>query len=138
IRRLERSVPAVPIEQAVEPMLTLDEVSKQFHVSTKTVSRWRMRGLASRRVKVKGRSQLGFSRSVVEKFASEHRELVEKGSKFSHLTDVEKEDILRLAREMRDSGSTLTDVSKRIAAQLNRSPEAVRYTIKNHDRGHPD
>ena len=138
IRRLDRSVPAVPIEQAVEPMLTLEEVSKQFQVSTKTVSRWRMRGLGARRVKVKGRSQLGFPRSVVEKFVANHRELVEKGSKFSHLTDVEKEDILRLAREMRDSGSTLTEVSKKIAAQLNRSPEAVRYTIKNHDRGHPD
>jgi len=138
IRRLDRSVPAVPLEQAVEPMLTLEEVSKQFQVSTKTVSRWRMRGLTSRRVKAKGRSQLRFPRSVVEKFAAEHRELVERGSKFSHLTDAEKDDILRLAREMRESGSTLTEVSKKIAAQLNRSPEAVRYTIKNHDRVNPD
>jgi len=128
----------VPLEQAVEPMLTLEEVSKQFQVSTKTVSRWRMRGLTSRRVKAKGRSQLRFPRSVVEKFAAEHRELVERGSKFSHLTDAEKDDILRLAREMRESGSTLTEVSKKIAAQLNRSPEAVRYTIKNHDRVNPD
>ncbi|HJZ54641.1 MAG TPA: RNA polymerase subunit sigma-70, partial [Gemmataceae bacterium] len=137
VRRLDRSVPAVPIEQAIEPMLTLEEISKRFNVSTKTISRWRMRGLAARRVKVNGRSQLGFPRSVVEKFLAEHRELVEKGAKFSHLTDAEKDDILRLAREMRDSGSTLTDVSKRIAARLGRSPEAVRYTIKNYDRANP-
>ena len=137
IRRVERSVPAVPIEQAVEPMLTLEEVSKQFHVSTKTISRWRMRGLAARRVKANGRSQLGFPRSVVEKFVAEHRALVEKGAKFSHLTDDEKDGILRLARDMRDGGVTLTDVSKRIATRLGRSPEAVRYTIKNFDRAHP-
>jgi RNA polymerase sigma factor (sigma-70 family) len=137
-RRVERSIPAVPIEQAVEPMLTLDEVSKQFHVSTKTISRWRVRGLTARRVKVNGRSQLGFPRPVVEKFVAEHRELVEKGARFSHLTDLEKDDILRMAREMRNSGTTLTEVSKRIAQTLGRSPEAVRYTIKNFDRGHPE
>jgi len=138
VRRVERSIPAVPIEQAVEPMWTLDEVSRQFHVSTKTISRWRLRGLSPRRVKANGRSQLGFPRSVVEKFVAEHRELIEKGAKFSHLTEAEKDDILKLAREMRELGSTLTDVSKRIASRLGRSPEAVRYTIKNFDRGHPD
>lgn len=138
IRRVERSVPAVPIEQTMEPMLTLEEVSQQFHVSTKTISRWRVRGLAARRVKVNGRSQLGFPRSVVEKFVAEHRDLVEKGARFSHLTDGEKEDILKLAREMRTCGATLTDVSKRIAVRLSRSPEAIRYTIKNFDREHPE
>jgi RNA polymerase primary sigma factor len=138
IRRVERSVPPLPIEQAIEPMLTLDEVSKRFNVSTKTISRWRVKGLTARRMKVNGRSQLGFPRGAVEKFLSEHRDLVEKGGKFSHLTDEEKDDILRLARELRDKGGTLTEVSKTIASRLKRSPEAVRYTIKNFDRGHPD
>jgi len=138
IRRVERSVPALPIEQTVEPILTLEEVSKRFRVSTKTISRWRVRGLAARRVKVNGRSQLAFPRTVVEKFVAEHRDLVDKGSRFSHLSDGEKDDILRLARELKDAGSSLTDVSKRIATRLSRSPEAIRYTIKNFDRAHPD
>ncbi len=138
IRRVERSVPPQPIEQTVEPMLTLDEVSKKFNVSTKTISRWRVKGLAARRVKVNGRSQLGFPTVAVEKFVAEHRILVEKGARFSHLTDEEKEDILKLARKLRDAGGTLTEVSKKIATQLSRSPEAVRYTIKNFDRRHPD
>ncbi len=138
IRRVERSLPAQPIEQTVEPMLTLEEVSKRFNVSTKTISRWRVKGLAARRVKVNGRSQLGFPTNAVEKFVAEHKILVEKGAKFSHLTDSEKEDILRLAREFRDTGGTLTEVSKKIATQLGRSPEAVRYTIKNFDREHPE
>ena len=97
-----------------------------------------MKGLAARRVKVNGRSQLGFPRAAVEKFVAEHKDLVEKGARFSHLTDAEKDEILRLARELRDSGGTLTEVSKQIATRLGRSPEAVRYTIKNFDRGHPD
>ena len=32
IKRVERSIPPLPIEQAVEPILTLDEVSKQLNV----------------------------------------------------------------------------------------------------------
>jgi RNA polymerase sigma factor (sigma-70 family) len=137
-RRVEKSLPALPIEHAVEPMLTLEEVSRRFNVSTKTISRWRVKGLTSRRVKVNGRSQLGFPRAAVEKFVADHRDLVEKGARFSHLTEIEKDDILRLARELREIGSTLTEVSKRIAARLGRSPEAVRYTIKNFDRNHPE
>ena len=122
VKRVERSVPAQPIEQTIEPILTLDEVSKSFRVSTKTISRWRIRGLTARRVKVNGRSQLAFPRSVVERFVAEHRDLVEKGAKFSHLTDGEKDDILKLARELKDTGSSLTDMSKRIANRLGRSP----------------
>jgi RNA polymerase sigma factor (sigma-70 family) len=138
VRRLERSLPALPIEQTVEPMLTLDEVSRRFNVSTKTISRWRVKGLTARRVKVNGRSQLGFPRAAVEKFVADHPTLVAKGAKFSHLSDGEKDDILRLARELRDQGRTLTEVSRQIAAKLGRSPEAVRYTIKNFDRVHPE
>ena len=138
IRRVEKSLPALPIEQTVEEMLTLDEVSKRFNVSTKTISRWRVKGLMARRVKVNGRSQLGFPRITVEKFVAEHQDLVEKGARFSHLSESEKEDILRLARELRDEGSTLTEVSKKIALKLGRSPEAIRYTIKNFDRCNPE
>jgi len=138
VRRVEKSLPALPIEQTVEEMLTLDDVSKKFNVSTKTISRWRVKGLMARRVKVNGRSQLGFPRIAVEKFVSDHRNLVEKGARFSHLSEIEKEDILRLARELRDVGGTLTEVSKKIALKLGRSPEAIRYTIKNFDRGHPE
>src|SRR5262249_15228720 len=126
IRRLEKSIPPVPAEQSVEPMLTLEEVSKRFNVSTKTISRWRVKGLTARRVKVNGRSQLGFPTAAVEKFIAEHKVMVEKGARFSHLTDTEKEGILNLARELRDAGGSLTDVSKKIASKLGRSPEAVR------------
>jgi RNA polymerase sigma factor (sigma-70 family) len=97
-----------------------------------------VKGLTARRVKVNGRSQLGFPAAAVEKFLAEHKVLVEKGSRFSHLSDAEKEEIIRLARELRETGKTLTEVSRQIAARLGRSPEAVRYTIKNFDRNHPD
>ena len=136
--QVERSLPAVPIEQAGEEVLTLDEVSKRFNVSTKTIGRWRLRGLVARRVKVNGRSHLGFPVSAVEQFVNRHRDRVEKSGRFSHLTDAEKDEIILTARRLAADGGSLTDVSKKIAHGLGRSAEAVRYTIKNFDRAHPD
>ena len=74
IRRLERSLPPMPIELAAEPMLSLEEVSERLHVSTKTVTRWRLLGLQCRRVLRDGKRQLGFPLSAVEEFARSHRE----------------------------------------------------------------
>ena len=138
VKKVERSLPPLPIELAAEPMLTLEEVSKQFNVSTKTVSRWRLLGLTARRVLRGGRKHLGFPKSSVEAFAQAHRVQVERGSRFSHLTDSEKDNILLTARTMAMTGGSLTEVSKKLAQQFGRSAEAVRYTIKNFDRAHPD
>ncbi len=138
VKKLVRSLPPMPVELAAEPMLTLEEVGKQFNVSTKTVSRWRMQGLTARRVIRGGRKQLGFPKSAVEAFAAAHRDQVERGSRFSHLSDAEKDAIVLSARKLAAAGGSLTEISKRIAEQLGRSAEAVRYTIKNFDRAHPD
>jgi RNA polymerase primary sigma factor len=138
IRKVERSLPPLPIEEAVEPILTLDEVSKQFNVSTKTIGRWRVRGLIGQRVIVKGRRQLGFSKSLVERFMSENRDLVERGSNFSRLDDHERETILYRARRLARAGGDITEVSRRIAGRLGRSVEAIRYTIKNFDQAQPE
>jgi RNA polymerase primary sigma factor len=138
IKRVERSLPPLPIELAAEPMLTLEEVSKQFNVSTKTISRWRVQGLTARRVIRNGRKQLGFPKSAVEAFAAAHREQVERGARFSHLSDAEKDQIISTARQLAQNGQSLTEISRQIAVSLGRSAEAVRYTIKNFDRTHPD
>ncbi|HEX3150921.1 MAG TPA: sigma-70 family RNA polymerase sigma factor [Gemmataceae bacterium] len=138
IRRVERSIPPLPIEQAVEPILTLEEVSKRLNVSTKTIGRWRIRGLVGQRVIVKGRRQIGFPRSMLDRFLEEHSSLVERGSNFSRLGDEERDTILYRARRLAQAGGDITTVSRRLARRLSRSVEAIRYTIKNFDRAHPD
>jgi RNA polymerase sigma factor (sigma-70 family) len=138
IKRVERSIPPLPIDQAVEPILTLEQVSKQLKVSTKTLGRWRVRGLVGQRVIVKGRRQLGYPKSLLEKFLANNRELVSRGSNFSRLGEDERETILYRARRLARAGGDITAVSRRIARRLGRSVEAIRYTIKNFDRAHPD
>ena len=65
----------VRAEDAGEPVHTVEELSKMFNVSTKTISRWREQGLVSRRFLFDGkRKRVGFLRSSVERFvAHEHR-----------------------------------------------------------------
>src|SRR5947209_4782417 len=137
--RLDRSLPALPIEQAAEPLLTLAQVSRLLKVSAKTVRRWKTScDLVGRRVLVNGRRHLGFPEAAVAQFVAAHRGRVDRGGRFTHLSETEKTEILTHARLLARGGGSLTDVSRRVARMLRRSPEAVRYTIRNFDRAHPD
>ncbi len=139
IDALSRVTPAVPAETVKEPVLTLEQMSKKLNVSTKTLSRWRHRGMPSRRIVRSGRCQIGFIPSVVERFLTVNRDRVERGSRFSQITNMERELILRRARRLsRVSGGTLTEVSRRIGRRLGRSPETIRHAIKTFDREHPE
>jgi len=139
VEALAKSAPAVPVEDVEEPVLTLEEMSKQLNVSTKTISRWKSRGLVGRSIMRNGRRQMGYLKSVVDRFMAANQQRVQKSGRFSQLSDAEKEDILRRAKRLsRVSHSTLTEVTRRIARRLGRAPETVRYTIRNYDRLHPE
>jgi RNA polymerase primary sigma factor len=121
-----------------DPILTLEEVSRRLNVSTKTIRRWRDFGLAPRKIVTEGRSRLGFPLSAVDDFVASQTDRVERGGRFSQLSDNERSEILCSAKRLAAAGGSLTDVSRSIARDLGRSAEAVRYTIKNYDREHPD
>lgn len=131
----------LPVEQATEPVLTVDEVSRKFNVSTRTVNRWRRRGLVARRFVIDGRAQVGFLESSIERFVAENRGQVERSSKFRQMTDAEKDEIIRRARRMaqfRSGEVGLTEVARRIAKKMARSTEAVRLALKSYDQANPD
>jgi RNA polymerase primary sigma factor len=139
IAELARSIPAVPVETVAEPVMTLEEISKKLNVTPKTINRWRKRGLIGVPILCNGRRQVGFLPSLVDPFLEAHHDRFERSGRFTQLTQPEKDDILRRARRLaRLGGGTLTEVSRRIARRLGRSMEAIRYTIKNFDREHPE
>jgi RNA polymerase sigma factor (sigma-70 family) len=120
-------------------VVTLEEISKRLNVSTKTIRRWSKFGLVGRRDVIEGKPQLTFAQSVIDRFLTDHSDRVEKGSRFSQMTEAEREEILCQAKSLAGyGGATLTEVSRRIAQRLGRSAEAVRYTIRNYDKEHPD
>jgi DNA-binding transcriptional MerR regulator len=106
IEEVARSMPAEPVEKAKEPVLTLEQISKRLNVSTKTINRWRKRGLLGLPYLHNGRRQLGFRQSSVDLFLETNQERVERGSKFSQMTEEEKEEILRRARRLARFGGS--------------------------------
>ena len=126
------------VDTAGEPVLTVQDVSERYNVSTKTVDRWRDRGLASRRFRFGARKRIGFLQSTVERFVHRHADEVSRGARFTQLTENEREEIIRRARRLVRQGGCPSDVSRRIARKLKRSPETIRYTLRTYDREHPE
>src|SRR5690349_3503362 len=84
-----------------EPVLDIDSVCERFNVTSKTIQRWRRKGLPARKfVFADGKRRVGFLISSVERFFAGHREQVARGMNFSQLTDAEREDILVRARRL--------------------------------------
>lgn len=128
----------IPIEAVEEPVFTVKDLSERYNVSTKTVDRWRDRGLVSRRFKIGNRKRVGFLKSSVDRFVEKHSDEIHRGSKFSQLSEDEREAIIRRARRMARYGGCPAEISRRLARKLGRSVEAIRYTLKNYDQEHPE
>jgi RNA polymerase primary sigma factor/RNA polymerase sigma factor len=126
------------LDEVHEPVLTVEDLSKRFNVSTKTVSRWRQQGLVARRFLVDGRKRIGFLQSSVDRFVAENRERVKRGERFSQLTEEERSEIIERARRMSRAGGCPAEVTRRIAKYMDRSVETIRYTLKAFDEKHPE
>jgi RNA polymerase primary sigma factor/RNA polymerase sigma factor len=127
----------MPAASAGERVLTVEELSRMFKVSTKTISRWRQQGLVSRRFVFDGRKRVGFLKSSVEQFVARNEDRVRRGARFSQLSAEERSEIVERARRLAHSGGSPAEVTRRVAAHMGRSVETVRYTLKQFDREHP-
>ena len=128
----------LPIEAAGEPVLTVEDVAERYNISAKTVNRWRSRGLVSRRFRVGSRRRIGFLQSSVERFVVRHGSEIERGSRFSQLTEDERLQILRRARRLARHGANAKEISRRLARTTGRAAETIRYTLRKYDLEHPE
>ncbi|NLX96085.1 MAG: sigma-70 family RNA polymerase sigma factor [Rhodopirellula sp.] len=124
-------------DSADQPVLTMQDLARELHVSTKTIARWRKQGLVSRRFVSEGRLRVGFLRSSVEQFVSENGDRVRRGSEFSQLSDAERRHIVAEARKLVHDGCWPAEVTKRLALVTGRNVETIRYTLKHHDQQCP-
>ncbi len=131
---------SINVAQATQRVLSLSEVMQQFSVSSKTIQRWRRQGLlAQRYVFEDGRKRLGFLESMVQQFAAANVSRLARSASFRQLSEDEKKLTIRWARRLGARGRcTLKEAARRIARKLHRSPETIRYTIRKHDRAHPE
>ena len=127
----------LPADRVEERVFTVDDLAQTFQVSTKTISRWRRQGLASRHFDFAGRKRVGFLKSSVERFVAGNRERIQRSSRFRQMTAQERSQIVVKARQLADAGDAPAEVTRRLAQRLDRSVETIRYTIRQHDKEHP-
>ena len=131
---------AAPARQESEEVYTTKQLAKKLRVSTKTIDRWRKRGLRVRKyVFEDGRKRLGFLQSAVDKFFGENMGLAERAGRFTRLSAERKREIIERARAL----SSQTEMSRRqiirkIAAETGRGEETIRCVLLNYEKTHHD
>jgi RNA polymerase primary sigma factor len=122
-----------------EPLFSVHELARRFDVSTKTIFRWRRRGLAGWKFRCDAqRFRLLFPERSVRRFVSLNADLVTRGSSFSQLSRDERQRIVERAKNLVSEGQrTVNAVAKTIAAETGRAVETIRLILKHHDEGRP-
>jgi RNA polymerase sigma factor (sigma-70 family) len=122
-----------------EPVMTIDDVAQRFNVTSKTIQRWRRRGLAARRFEFKdGKRRVGFMLGMVERFLAIHRDQVLRAGDFSQANEGERADILRRARRLAGHcRCCVSEITRRIGRRVNRSPLTIAHIIRDHDQANP-
>ncbi|HEY2586231.1 MAG TPA: sigma-70 family RNA polymerase sigma factor [Tepidisphaeraceae bacterium] len=129
----------VRTEALSQPVLSIEDVTERFNVTSKTIQRWRRKGLPGRRfVFPDGKRRVGFLLSSVERFLAAHREQVARGTNFSQIDERERDAIVRRARRLAGQcGCCSKEIARRIARKLGRSPLTILHTIRKFDQEHP-
>lgn len=123
-----------------EPVLQIDDVCERFNVTSKTIQRWRRKGLPARRfIFPDGKRRVGFLVRSVERFFALHQDQVQRSGNFSQVSEAERLEILRRARRLATQCRCCQkEIARRIGRKLNRSPVTILHTIRKHDEEHPD
>jgi len=122
-----------------EKVYSIEELAAKFAVSTKTISRWRKRGLRARKVIfADGGKRFGILQSSVDSFVKANPGIVSNAGSLRRLTNKEKQAIIRRAKAL--SGKRRLShyqIIEEISRISGRSHETIRYTIFNYDKAHP-
>ncbi|HUT28232.1 MAG TPA: sigma-70 family RNA polymerase sigma factor [Sedimentisphaerales bacterium] len=127
------------MSQQQEKVYTVEELAAQLSVSTKTIDRWRRRGLLARKfIFDDGRKRLGFFQSAVDEFLNRNPDVIAKASSFGRLTNKEKQRIVRRACALAAKGGmSRHQVIARIAKETHRAHETIRYTVMSYEIANP-
>jgi len=131
---------ARPVAEQNQKVYTIEELAAALDVSTKTIHRWRKRGLLVRKfIFDDGKKRFGFLQSAIDEFLSANPDLIDRAKTFTRLTDKEKKMIIKKAAALA-ARTTMSryQIINQIAAQTGRVHETVRYIILNYEKSRPD
>lgn len=125
----------LPALELTEPVLTIEDVCDRFSVTSKTIQRWRRKGLPARRLLFDdGKKRIGFRLSCVEQFIALQDGAAQLPAGVDPLGEREQAQCVRRARRLVAAGNCRREVIRRVARRIGRSSLAVLHTLEHHDR----
>ena len=123
-----------------EPYQSQPEVAESLGVSTKTIRRWRKKGLLGIRVVYEDSvNRLAFLQRTLDRFRRQHGSLISRAAAFSQLSETERGEIVDRARELVSTKPLkLHMVARTISAETGRAIETIRYTLRRFDVANKD
>jgi RNA polymerase primary sigma factor len=131
---------ALAADEQNQKVYTIEALAASLDASTKTIHRWRKRGLVARKfVFDDGKKRLGFLQSAVDKFFKDNPNLITKAKHFQRLTEKEKQLIIKQAKTLA-AKTTLSryQIIDQITSKLGKAHETIRYTLLNYEKANPD
>ena len=124
---------AEPVITQKEKIYTIEELAGKLSVTTKTINRWRKRGLVAKKFIFEGgQKKLGFNQSAVDKFMQTNQPLATKAGSLKRLTAAEKRKIIGLAAKLaKKAGLSRYQIIEQIAKKTRqKSRDHQIYTVK--------
>ena len=125
-----------PVSEKDEHIYTIEQLAEKLNVSTKTISRWRRRGLIARKYTFEeGNRRLAVSQSSLERFIAQNRDLAEKATEYSRLTQSQHDAIIAQAKKLA-AQPTLTrhEAIVEIAKTTDRGRETIRMIVEQYEK----
>ena len=129
----------IPVQKS-ESVESPEQIAERLNVSTKTVDRWRKKGLRWRWAQLPGQNQkqLVIPVTALRIFLARNKQQVERAARFTHLEPQLRQKIIDRARRIAQARNiSLHLVSRHLARRVGRSIQTVRATLERHDRDHP-
>lgn len=130
---------AMPVESYEGRLYSIDDLAERFSVSTKTIFRWRRRGLVGWKFRCADRRlRVLFPDRCVRRFVAENTGLVQRGGNFSQLSEVERAGLIERAAALVAAGhKTANAVAKLLSEECGRAVETIRLILRAHDEANP-
>jgi len=126
------------VEDLDTRVFTVEELADHLGISTKTVGRWRTRGLLARRfVFPDGIKRLGVMESSLDTFKTRNPSLMVNARLFNRLTKAQRLAMIDQARALAQGDLSRYQVIERLAELTGRAHETIRYTLLNYEEAHP-
>ncbi len=119
-----------------EQIYTIEQLAQKLNVSTKTISRWRRRGLHARKYTfADGGKRLAVSQSSLDKFITENRDMTDKAAVYSRLGGDQRDAVIAQAKKLAAQGDvTRQEAIAQIAESIGRGRETVRAIIEQYEQ----